>query len=61
VDLTPEIAALGVDDDCGPCAEGGIERLAEARPDIDWAKAVHDVQGHDKDPKYWCTVCHPDA
>lgn len=61
--VTAEVAALGVDTDCGPCAGEGIRRLKEARPDLDWEKLVHDAQHHDPDgyySAYWCVICHPE-
>ena len=57
------IAALGVDTDCKTCAGAGIDRLAEAAPDIDWGRVVHEVvHNEEKDPgfingHYWCEHC----
>jgi hypothetical protein len=60
--ITPEIAVLGVDDDCGPCAEGGLERLALAVPEVDWPKVLHDTRHNEEAtpgfwPPYWCEHC----
>ena len=65
--VAAEVAALGVDNDCGTCAMEGIRRLREARPDLDWIQIVHDVQEHAKQEEdgyfenraYWCPLCHP--
>ena len=62
--ITPEIAVLGVDDDCGDCAWRGLERLAAAVPDIDWPKMLHDTCHVELDVfddvlhhPYWCDYC----
>ena len=63
--ITPEIAVLGVDQDCSSCAEAGIDRLAEAVPDVDWWAVLHATL-HRPDPEgrprggnhpYWCDLC----